>query len=75
RESNDWFASLYSSYGASLAIGYKKVYLVFEGGYQSNTVDKFKSTGIMNDNIQKLNLSGGYATIGLLFDGVSTSKK
>lgn len=75
RESNDWFASMCSSYGASVAIGYKKIYFVIEGGVDSNKVDSFKRTGNINDNIQTADLSGGYVSIGLLFDGLPAKSK
>lgn len=68
RESGDWFASLRTSFGASVAVGFKKVYLVVEGGQESNKVDSFKRSGNVSSNIQSMDLSGSYVTIGLMFD-------
>ncbi|KHD87607.1 MAG: hypothetical protein OM95_13535 [Bdellovibrio sp. ArHS] len=70
RASGDWVATPYAAAGASLSIGYKKFYLVFEGGYESNKVDGFTRTGTASTNIDTLDLSGSYFSIGLMFDGV-----
>ncbi|HWU44913.1 MAG TPA: hypothetical protein VN132_15780 [Bdellovibrio sp.] len=71
RASGDWFANPYTAFGGSLSIGYKQFYLVFEGGLESNKVDGFKTTGHVNSSINTLDLSGGYFTVGLMFDGLS----
>ncbi|KYG68086.1 hypothetical protein AZI87_02145 [Bdellovibrio bacteriovorus] len=70
RASGDWVATPYAAAGASFAIGYKKFYLVFEGGYESNKVDGFTRTGSASTSIDTLDLSGGYFSLGLMFDGV-----
>ncbi|MEK2644962.1 hypothetical protein [Bdellovibrio sp. BCCA] len=70
RAGGDWLATPYASAGASFAIGYKQVYLVFEGGYETNKVDGFKRTGSASTSIDTLDLSGSYVSIGLIFDGV-----
>lgn len=70
-----WFASPYSSYGGSLAIGYKRFYFIVEGGIETNKVDGFKRVGNINGNIETVDLSGSYITIGLMFDGVSATRK
>lgn len=75
RETNDWLASPYASYGASLAIGYRQFYFIIEAGYETNKVDSFKRSGNINNNIQNIDLSGGYASIGLLFDGITAKSK
>lgn len=75
KESNDWLATPYASYGASLAIGYRQFYFVIEAGYETNKVDSFKRSGNINNNIQNIDLSGGYASIGLLFDGITARSK
>lgn len=75
RESNDWFASPYAAYGASVAVGYKKFYFVLEGGMELNKVDSFKRTGTVNDNIQTIDLSGSYVSVGLLINGISATAK
>jgi hypothetical protein len=75
KESNDWFASLYSSYGASVGVGYKNFYIYVEGGYDSNKIDGFKRTGTINNNIQTIDLSGMYGTLGIMFDGVTARKQ
>jgi hypothetical protein len=75
RESNDWLASLNTAVGGSVAIGAKNFYLVFEAGVESNKVDSFKRSGNINTNIQKVDLSGGYFTVGLMFDGITATTK
>jgi hypothetical protein len=75
KDSASWFADTVSSYGASFAIGYKKFYLVFEGGIENNKVDGFKRTGTVNTNIDVIDLSGSYVTVGILFNGANVSRK
>lgn len=74
KDSGDWFGALTSSYGASVAVGYKKVYFVVEGGFESNKIDSLKRTGTVNSNINEIDLSGTFVTIGLMFDGMASSK-
>lgn len=66
---DEWYASPYAAAGASLAFGYKKFYLVLEAGYEYNKIDGFKRSGNPG-SIDTLDLSGGYITLGLMFDGV-----
>lgn len=75
RESKDWFASLYTSVGGSVAIGYKSVYFFIEGGVESNKVDTLKRSENFTSSIQTLQLSGGYASVGLMFDGIKARSK
>ena len=75
KESNDWFASVMTTYGASIAVGYKKFYLVLEGGIEANKVGSLKRSGNLNSNVETIDLSGSYASIGLLFDGITASTK
>lgn len=75
REANDWFASVVSSFGGSIAIGYKSVFLVIEGGVETNKVDSLKRADTLNANIQNINLSGSYVTVGLMFDGINAYSK
>ena len=70
---NSFFANPVYSAGASVAVGFKKVYFVIETGYEYNLVDKLKSSGTVNSNVDKINLSGGYVTVGLMFDGIPIS--
>ncbi len=72
---NGWLASPYSVYGASVALGYKKFFLVFEGGFETNKIIEMERVGTLNNNVETLDLSGSYVSVGLLFDGVSTSRK
>lgn len=74
KDTNAWFASPYSSYGGSVAIGYNKFYFVVEGGVESNEVNGFKSTGTVN-SLNTIDLSGTYFTVGLMFDGIAASSK
>lgn len=75
RESNDWLASFNTAVGGSVAVGFKSFYLVFEGGFESNKIDSFKRSGNINSNIQTVDLSGGYLTVGLMFDGITATTK
>lgn len=74
KDANSWFSSSYSAYGGSVAIGYKQFYFVVEGGIESNEVKGFKSTGTIN-SLSAIDLSGTYFTVGLMFDGISASRK
>ncbi len=71
RASGDWLATPYTAVGGSVAIGYKQFYFYVEGGMETNKVDGFKTSGITSSNINTLDLSGGYFTVGLMFDGLS----
>lgn len=70
-----WFATPYTAAGGSVAIGFKQVYLVFEGGIESNKVDSFERTGSVSSSLETVDLSGSYFSIGLMFDGVPGSVK
>ncbi len=70
---NNFFANPIYTAGASVAVGFKKVYFVIETGYEYNLIDKLKSSGTVNNNVDKINLSGGYVTVGLMFDGIPIS--
>lgn len=72
---NSWYSSPYAAAGVSMAMGFKKIYVVFEGGYEHNKVDGFKRSGNPSANIDDLDLSGGYFTIGLMFDGIPGTTK
>lgn len=72
---NSWYSSPYAAAGVSVGMGFKKVYVVVEGGYEHNKVDGFKRSGNPNANIDDLDLSGGYFTIGLMFDGIPGTTK
>lgn len=75
KDADGWFGAPYTSYGGSVAIGYKQFYLVVEGGIETNKITDLKRTGNMNTNIQTIDLSGSYFTVGLLFDGISATRK
>jgi hypothetical protein len=70
-----WFGAPITSFGGSFAVGYRSFYLVFEGGFESNKVKDLKHAGNINDNVQVIDLSGSYATVGLMFDGVTAHSK
>lgn len=70
KEGGDWFASPTYSYGASVGLGYKWIFLTVEGGYEANKIDSFKRVGTINSNVQAIDMSGGYVLVGLMFDGV-----
>lgn len=70
-----WLATPYSAYGGSVAIGYKNVYVFGEAGLETNKVDNFTRIGTINGNVNKIDLTGSYFTVGLIFDGVGGSSK
>lgn len=70
-----WFASPCSSYGGSVAIGFKQFFVVFESGYESNKVTGLSRSSSINNNIQTIDLSGTYFTIGFLFNGVRATEE
>lgn len=70
KASTGWFASPYSAVGASLSVGFKWVYVVFEGGVDTNKVDSFSRSGSVSSSINTLDLSGSYFTLGLMFDKI-----
>lgn len=61
--------------GASLALGFKKFYLVLEGGYENNKLDDLKVSGNLNNSITEIDMSGTYFLVGLMFDGVPVFTK
>jgi hypothetical protein len=61
--------------GASLAFGYKKYFLFFEGGYESNKLDNMTRSGNLNGNVKTIDLSGSYVLVGLMFDGIPIFSK
>ncbi|HEY8272084.1 MAG TPA: hypothetical protein VIG33_14430 [Pseudobdellovibrionaceae bacterium] len=70
-----WYASPYAAYGASVGVGYKHVFFVIEGGFETNKVDGFTRSGSASTNIETLALSGSYVSIGIMLDGVPGSVK
>ena len=75
RDSGAWVAAPYSVYGASVAIGYNGFYLVVEAGVEKNNFTGFKRTGNLTNVVDSLNLDANYVTVGMLFDGVTATKK
>ncbi len=70
KASGGWFATPYAAAGASVAVGYKWIYFVMEGGFESNKPDSFDRSGTVSSSINNIDLSGSYLTIGILFTGV-----
>ena len=68
------FAGTMASYGASLGIGYNGIYFVVEAGMDNNIVDGFQSSGNI-PSIDKIDLSGSYVTVGIMYDGVKVTSK
>lgn len=68
------FSSPMAFAGASLAVGYKSFFFTIEGGYEYNKVSGMKATNI-NNAVEDMDLSGGYLTVGLLFDNVPVFTK
>lgn len=74
KSDSSWVAAPHSMFGASLAIGFSRVYIVIEGGMENNKIKSLKRTGTINSNIEEIDLSGGFVNIGLLIDGMATKK-
>lgn len=64
------FASLHSLAGLSFGLGKGQFYFVVEAGYDLNKVDGFERSGTVNNNVNTVDLSGGYFSLGLMFDGI-----
>ena len=75
REAKDWVASPIAAYGASAGIGYQRFYLFAEGGMEHNTVSRMAHSGTLNGSVSSLGLTGPYALIGILFDGISATQR
>jgi hypothetical protein len=72
--SKEWLGALVGSYGASASVGYKNVFLTLEGGMEINKASDLTRSGTVSATIEKLNLSGPYILIGLMFDGITATK-
>jgi len=73
--SEGWFGAPITGYGASVGMGFKGFYLVVEGGFETNKVEKLHTSGTVNTNVESIDLSGSYFSIGLMFDGVKATKR
>lgn len=71
---NSFFGSPSCAFGSSVAIGYKQYFFILEVGYESNKVDGFSRTGNINGNVNAIDMSGSYLTIGFMFDGIPIKK-
>ncbi len=71
----DWFASPTAAAGVSVGVGYNNIYGFVEVGYEFNKVSSFQRTGSVNASIKEIDFSGGYATVGILFDGIKATSK
>ncbi|UOF02463.1 hypothetical protein [Bdellovibrio reynosensis] len=70
KEAEGWFSTPYAAYGVSAGIGYKQLYLMFEGGMEINKVSGFTRAGSVSANMDEVDLSGSYFTIGIMLDGI-----
>lgn len=61
--------------GSSLALGYKKYFLFFEGGYESNKLESMTRSGNLDSNVNTIDLSGSYVMAGLMFYGIPIFSK
>lgn len=64
------FATPYGTAGISLGVGKGKYFFVVEGGLDSNKVNDFDRSGNINSNVNEIDLSGSYLTLGLMFNGI-----
>lgn len=62
--------SFISSAGASLAIGWDSIFFLVEVGHEWNKIGGLSKNGVTSSSINSIDLSGSYATIGLLFNGL-----
>ncbi len=69
------YASPMAVAGGSASFGVKSIFFTIEAGYEYNKVTGLKETDTVSGNIDEFDLSGGYLTIGLMFDGVPVFKK
>lgn len=67
--------SLTAAGGASLALGFKKFFVIFEGGYELNKLDSLSRSGTLNNNVGTIDLSGSYFFLGLMFEGIPVFTK
>lgn len=65
----------YYAAGGSIGFGYKKYFVFFEGGVETNKLEDLKRSGTINSNINTIDLSGTYFLVGFMFDGIPIFKK
>lgn len=75
KDNNAWFAGSMSSIGASIGIGWERFYFVIEAGTEANKVKDLKRSGTVNTNIEEIDLSGSFVTIGIFFNGMAMKNK
>jgi hypothetical protein len=56
--------------GASVGVGWSNMYFLVEVGHEWNRVDNLSKTGATSSNVNVIDLSGTYVTVGLLFNGL-----
>lgn len=72
---DDWFASPYFAAGASTGVGMKDFFLFAEVGLERNNVTKLTPSGTVPGSLSAIALSGPYAMVGILFDGITVRKQ
>lgn len=70
-----WIGAPYLSAGASAGIGYKSFYFYLESGYDFNKVSGLSQSGTITGSLNTIQLSGPYVMLGLMFDGVTATKR
>lgn len=70
---SDWLASPAAAAGVSVGMGYNNIYGFIEAGYEYNKVSSLKRTGTVDNNVQEIDLSAAYITLGILFDGIKAT--
>lgn len=63
------------NYGLEMAVGYKKVFLLIEGGYSHNKVDEMTTSGTLTPKISTIDMSGPYVNAGILVEGLDLNLK
>lgn len=71
----DFVATPVASVGASLGFGVKKIYVTTEVGFERNRIPDLLKTGAITSSISTIDISGPYAMVALMFDGVTASSR
>jgi hypothetical protein len=64
--------SLITAAGASVGIGFGNIYFMVEAGQEWNRITNLSKTGPTSSSLNEIDLSGTYANVGILFNGLPT---
>lgn len=74
KDNSGWVAAPISSYGGSLAIGWKPFYVVIEAGVESNKIKGLVKSGSVS-TLDAIDLSGSFVNVGILINGAAVNSK